>query len=158
MNATNQTVEILDFWTCLFLDPPPEHWVALTPAATAATPIGESSNNLTSPYIYYECRAYGKYFFGVDPKTIFTNGHYIFVAIFLVTLLASCLGMVGNTLNVIVLQKSQKSSSLKDLLIILAIVEWIACCSTIAFSYLILSILGKTKVMRHKSKLHTMPK
>lgn len=141
-SPTNSTVEILDFWTCLFLDPPSGPSV-IPPVFTTTTPANDSFNqNESTEYIFYECRAYGKYLSGIEPRSYFKNGHYICVSIALITFLVGILGVATNTINILVLRKSHKGSSLKDLLVIMAVVEWVACCSAVVFSYLIVSILG----------------
>ncbi len=142
-SPTNSTVEILDFWTCLFLDPPSGPSLIPPQFTTITTHANDSSFNDTTDYIFYECRAYGKYLSGNEPRSFFKNGHYLCVSIALITFLVGIFGVATNTLNILVLRKSHKGSSLKDLLVILAVVEWVACCSAVVFSYLIVSILGK---------------
>lgn len=122
-------VEILDFWTCMFLDPPP---------SGVSIELGNYSNK---NYTFYKCRAYGEYLGGNDQSDI-VNGHFICVAVWALVLVVGTLGAVTNILNVLVLRKSHQGSTLQDLLIILAVTEFLACCSAVIFSYLILSILG----------------
>lgn len=132
-------IEILDFWTCLFLDTPTENYETDN-VTTTDIPNGNQ--------IFYECPAYGKYLLGTDSTKVL-HGHLACVLLCIMTVAVGSFGVITNIINLIVLPKAQKESSIKNLLIVLAVIELIVCVAGSCFSYLIISILGnKVNIFR----------
>ncbi|ODM88976.1 hypothetical protein Ocin01_17703 [Orchesella cincta] len=86
------------------------------------------------------CKAYGRYVTGSDPQSI-VIGHITCVALCTIIFITCIFGVVANSLNIIVLRRSITQGSLKDLLIILAVVELLGCLSAMIYSYVIVNIL-----------------
>ncbi|CAL8072574.1 unnamed protein product [Orchesella dallaii] len=108
----------LNFWTCYFLD------------------SEDGTYPTMNPHFAFKCRAQGKFLSKNEEY-----GHAICIFITVLIFLVGICGFVTNVLNVFVLRKSLKGSSLKNLLIILAVFEFAACIFAMSFSTVILIIL-----------------
>ncbi|CAL8072564.1 unnamed protein product [Orchesella dallaii] len=106
----------LYYWTCYFLDSEDGFYPTL------------DSNTV------FKCFAQGKFLTGNGPDGRY-YGHIVCDVITLLIYLVGTFGFVTNVLNVFVLRKSLKgTSSLKTLLIILAVFELIACAFAMFFA------------------------
>ncbi|CAL8072580.1 unnamed protein product [Orchesella dallaii] len=116
----------LDFWTCFFLD------------EKLNSTFETGDRNLSGDNVY--CKAYGRYLGGIDSQSI-VIGHITCVAICTVIFLICVCGVLANTLNIILLRRSITQGSLKDLLLVLAVIELLGCLSAMIYSYVIVNIL-----------------
>ncbi|CAL8072566.1 unnamed protein product [Orchesella dallaii] len=112
----------LNYWTCFFLD---------------------SENGIyptTKQNFAFKCRTQGKFLFGneVDSQHY---GHAVCIFITVLIVLVGTFGVLSNVINMFVLPRSLKGSSLKELLIVLAAFECLACVSAIIFSAVTMTIL-----------------
>ncbi|ODN00406.1 hypothetical protein Ocin01_06272, partial [Orchesella cincta] len=126
----------LDFWTCFFLD------------ERLNTTFESGNGNSTESNVF--CKAYGRYVTGSDPQSI-VIGHITCVALCTIIFITCIFGVVANSLNIIVLRRSITQGSLKDLLIILAVVELLGCLSAMIYSYVIVNILENLNRSRSAS-------
>ncbi|ODM88979.1 FMRFamide receptor [Orchesella cincta] len=122
MNATK--IIPLYYWTCYFLD-----------SENGFYPTVKAN-------LVFKCFAQGKFLVGHGPTGHNYYGHMVCDIITVLIFIIGTFGFVTNILNVIVLRRSLKgSSSLKTLLIILAVFELIACVFAMFFSTMVELIL-----------------